>query len=235
MPTPSPDHSLLIIAASRGLGLAMVQEYLSRGWSVVATQRSGARSGLHDLLGTSEGRLEIESVDINHPDQIVALKQRLGSRRFGVLFVNAGVMTSERETTIADISTDEFLQQMTTNALSPMRVVESLQDLVVPTGTIALMSTGAASVANNEQGGLEVYRASKTALNMLMRSYAARHRNEARALLLMAPGWVRTHMGGPDAPLEISDSIPHLVATIMAQEGKPGLQFLDYRGGTVKW
>lgn len=68
-----------------------------------------------------------------------------------------------------------------------------------------------------------------------MRSYAARHEGEDRTFLLMALGWVRTEMGGPDARLEISESVPNLVDTIDAQRARPGLQYLDYRGATVPW
>ena len=97
-----------------------------------------------------------------------------------------------------------------------MRVVETFKDLVPPTGTIAIMSSGQGSVSNNETGGYEVYRASKAALNTLMRSFAARHRDDPRTLLLLAPGWVRTDMGGPMARLSIQDSIPNLVKVIGA-------------------
>ena len=129
----------------------------------------------------------------------------------------------------------EFIRVMVTNALSPMRVLEALQDLVVQTGTLAVMSSGQGSVADNEAGSREVYRASKAALNTLMRSFAARHRADPRAMVLMAPGWVRTDMGGPEARLEIADSIPHVVDTIDARSGNPGLQYLDYLGRTVRW
>jgi NAD(P)-dependent dehydrogenase (short-subunit alcohol dehydrogenase family) len=151
-----------------------------------------------------------------------------------MLFVNAGVKNDNSET-IADVTTAEFVRVMTTNALSPMRVVEAFKDLVLPKGTIAIMSSGLASVANNEIGGYEVYRGSKAALNTLMRSFAARHAGDRRTLLLLAPGWVRTDMGGPQAPLSIEDSIPKLADTMDAQSGRAGLQFLDYLGKKVPW
>jgi NAD(P)-dependent dehydrogenase (short-subunit alcohol dehydrogenase family) len=124
---------------------------------------------------------------------------------------------------------------MITNALSPMRVLDTLQDLVLPSGTIAIMSSGQGSITNNEVGHFEVYRGSKAALNMFMRSFAARHAADPRTLLLLAPGWVRTDMGGPQARLSIEESIPNLVNTMEAQSGKAGLQYLDYLGRTVPW
>lgn len=228
------NKNLLLIGASRGLGFGLAREYLDRGWHVIATVRSTAKTALHELGETSAGRLEIELVDINHPDQVSALRARLASSKFDLLFVNAGVKNDNRET-IANVSTDEFVRVMVTNALSPMRVIETFQDLILPNGIIAIMSSGLGSVANNQTGNYEVYRGSKAALNSFMRSFAARHQNDPRTLLLLAPGWVRTDLGGPQAPLSIEESIPNLANTITAQAGKAGLQYLDYLGRTVPW
>lgn len=230
----SLDKHALIIGASRGLGYALAQEYLDRGWHVVATVRGLNQTKLHTLLDSAEGRLEIETVDITVPEQITGLHERLASRRFDVLFVNAGV-TNQPEGTVGEVSTEEFVRVMITNALSPMRVIETLQDLVPSTGTIAVMSSGQGSVANNVNGGHEVYRGSKAALNTFMRSFAARHTDDPRTLVLMAPGWVRTELSGPQARLSIEESIPNVVNTLDAQTGKPGLHYLDYLGRTVPW
>ncbi|MBU6494007.1 MAG: SDR family NAD(P)-dependent oxidoreductase [Burkholderiales bacterium] len=231
----SPPHkTALLVGASRGLGFAMVEEYLKRGWRVIATARAISSDRLRHLAQDCAGMLEVETVDITLEDEIAALRSRLAERRLDLLFVNAGVKNDDRQT-IADVSTAEFVRVMVTNALAPMRVVEAFQDLVAPDGTIGVMSSGQGSVANNQNGNYEVYRGSKAALNMFMRSFAARHAAGARTLLLMAPGWVRTDMGGPDARLSIDESIPALVSVIETQQGRPGLQYLDYLGRVVPW
>jgi NAD(P)-dependent dehydrogenase (short-subunit alcohol dehydrogenase family) len=234
MRSVSENATVLLIGASRGLGYAIAKEYIDRGSRVVATVRGPGRTALHELQATADVGLEIESVDINSPEQVQALRDRLGGRRFDLLFVNAGV-TSDPDVTTADVTTEEFTRLMITNALSPMRVIETLGELIDPNGTIAIMSSGQGSIANNERGGFEIYRASKSALNQLMRSYAARHHDDNRTLLLMAPGWVKTELGGPDARLTVGESIPNLVTTIDAQRGRTGLQYLDYLGHTVTW
>jgi NAD(P)-dependent dehydrogenase (short-subunit alcohol dehydrogenase family) len=227
------QQTALIIGASRGLGFALASEYLKRGWQVIATVR-GPATPLHDLKASVGDRLEIEHLDIDVPADLAALRQRLEGRTLNLLFVNAGI-SIDSDKTIGRIGTDAFTRMMVTNALSPMRVVETLDPLVAPGGVIAAMSSGLGSVGNNTGGGWEGYRASKAALNTLMRSYAARQPVPTRTLLLMAPGWVRTDMGGEGATLEVSESIPLVVDVITRQTGCSGLQYLNRLGETVPW
>jgi NAD(P)-dependent dehydrogenase (short-subunit alcohol dehydrogenase family) len=231
----TPNRSVLVVGASRGLGEAIVENYVSRGARVVATARNDEPSPLREFARRSGGAVEIEQVDITMQDQIGALRERLDGRSFDLLFVVAGVSLAAQDAVGADIRTHDFMRMMDTNVLGVMRTVEALQGLVDPAGTIAVMSSGQGSIAGNSSGGFEVYRATKAALNQMFRSYAARHAGEHRALLLMAPGWVKTELGGPTAMLEIGESIPPLVDTVDAQHGMPGLRYLDRHGRTVAW
>jgi NAD(P)-dependent dehydrogenase (short-subunit alcohol dehydrogenase family) len=228
------SQTALIIGASRGLGLALAREWLSRGWTVIATARGTARTGLHETAEASDGRLRVEQLEMTDPRAVKALRERLSGCTLDLLFVNAGVANGPADR-VDQISTEEFVRLMVTNALSPMRVVEELGPLVRPGGTIAAMSSSLGSVSLNERGGWEVYRASKAALNTLMRSYAARHEGDRRGFVLVDPGWVRTEMGGPAATLSPEESIPGVADALAMRAGKPGLRYLNYRGETVPW
>lgn len=226
--------TVLIAGASRGLGLGLACEWLSRGWSVVGTVRGGAHTALHDAAGTSGGRLTIEQLDITDPASIAALRGRMAGRSLGVLFVNAGV-ASGGEDRVDHMETAEFSRIMETNALGPLRVIEALGPLVRPGGAIAAMSSSLGSVSLNESGGMEAYRASKAALNTLLRSYAVRHARDGHTLALVHPGWVRTDMGGPGASLLVVDSVRGIVDALATRMGQPGLQYFDYQGKTLPW
>ena len=225
--------SALVVGASRTIGLAVTAELLRRGWSVTGTVRGQRRGQLHDLAARSRGRLAVEQLDMNDQDQLSALRRRLEGTSLDLLLVNAAITNGDQE--VGEVPTDVFVDVMVTNALSPVRVVEALGPLVPPDGTIAVMSSSQGSLTLNTDGGHEVYRASKSALNQLVRSYAARHRDDPRTLLLVNPGWVRTDLGGPGAQLTTEQSATGVVDTLQRHAGEPGLQFLDHRDQVVPW
>ena len=147
--TSSP--TVLLIGASRGLGFALAQEWLSRGWKVIATVRS-SETPLHRFSDDFGERLQIEQVDVNNPEEIEALTARLSDDTLDILYVNAGVALGPDDR-VDQVSTEDFTRLMVTNALSPLRVVERLDSKVKESGTIAVMSSSLGSVTLNESGG----------------------------------------------------------------------------------
>ncbi|MFI6735382.1 SDR family NAD(P)-dependent oxidoreductase [Nonomuraea sp. NPDC050451] len=226
------NRQALIIGASRGLGLVLANELARRGWRVIATTR---RSGgeLQANADAWDGQLKVESLEMTSPEQLAALRERLAGCRLDLLFVNAAI--DRGNLPIDEVSTDMFTEVMITNALSPLRALEALRGLVAPGGTVAVMSSEQGSISRNTEDGFELYKASKAALNQLMRSYATRHADDGQTKLLIDPGHNQTRLGGPDAPLTAQESIPAVVDVLEAQAGAPGLQFLDRHGEIVPW
>ena len=222
----------LIVGASRGLGLALAEEWLKRDARVIATVRSDSEE-LKTLQQRFRGSLEIKIVDIADVASVRALRDALGERKVDVLFVNAGICRAI-EKTPSIVDEQDFIDMMVTNALSPMRLIELFEGLVPPSGVLAVMSSELGSIAGNA-GRWELYSSSKAALNMLMKCFAARHQGYRRAMLLVAPGWVRTEMGGVDAGLSVEESIPFVVDSVERNRGKPGLRFIDRNNRTLAW
>jgi len=226
------DRQALVLGASRGLGLVLADELVRRGWRVVATTRQEGGE-LQAKADVSKGRLAVESVEMTSAEQLAALRGRLAGRRFDLLFVNAAI--DRGNLSVDQVPTEMFTEVMVTNALSPLRAVEALRGLVAAGGTVAVMSSDQGSISRNTEPGFELYKASKAALNQLMRSYATRYADDGQTKLLIDPGHNRTRLGGFDAPLAPEESIPAVVDVLEAQAGASGLQFLDRHGEVVPW
>jgi NAD(P)-dependent dehydrogenase (short-subunit alcohol dehydrogenase family) len=222
----------LIVGASRGLGLALTEEWLKRDARVIATVRSPSQA-LNALHERYPGSLEVEIVDIVDLASVRDLRERLGDRRLDVLFVNAGICKANEETP-STVDEQDFIDMMLTNALSPMRVIEVFEGMVPANGVLAVMTSELGSIAGN-RGTWELYSSSKAALNMLMKCFAARRQDDRRAKLLVAPGWVRTEMGGAAASLSVEESIPFVVDSVERSRGKAGLRFIDRNNHTLPW
>jgi NAD(P)-dependent dehydrogenase (short-subunit alcohol dehydrogenase family) len=221
---------ILIIGASRGIGLALAAEYLKRDWEVIATVRTPSP----ELSALATAALRIEALDIDEPDQLLALRNRLGNEKLQLLFISAGT-TNWPDKPASQVDQSEINRVMNTNAFSPIRVADALLDLVTDDGTIAFMSSSLASITNNTTAGTEVYRASKVALNMLVRCFAVRHAEPARTMLLLHPGWVQTDMGGPRAPMDATTSANGLANAIEGRKNAGGCIFVDYKGRELPW
>jgi NAD(P)-dependent dehydrogenase (short-subunit alcohol dehydrogenase family) len=91
IPTHQSAGTILLVGASRGLGLAMARQFVLKGWRVIGTARGEGRSGLNDLADAHPDQVDIEALDITEPDQLARLRARLGGQELDMLFVNAGI------------------------------------------------------------------------------------------------------------------------------------------------
>ena len=221
----------LIVGASRGLGLGLVEELARRGWEVLATVRDQSASGELNQLALG-GKTRIERLDVTDADSVRDLRGLLGDERFDLLFLNVGIGNLGQRVTSED---DELLWRMfETNAVGPVRAAELLVGLVTPkTGVVAFMSSVLGGVGARTTDHAEIYSATKAALNSLTRSFAARH--EDLSVLSLHPGWVKTGIGGESAPLEVEDSVPGLVDIIEMARGSHQRAFLDHQGRQIPW
>ncbi|MEN0108860.1 MAG: SDR family oxidoreductase [Pseudomonas sp.] len=223
--------SALIIGASRGLGLGLVQQLHADGWQVTATVRgTSGNPGLQALPG-----VVIEQVDINDGAQVSALQERLHGQSFDLLFINAGVAGPAHQS-VEDATLEEIGQLFMTNAIAPIRLAQRLVSQVKkPDGVLAFMSSILGSVAIPEGNNMALYKASKAALNSMTNSFVCELQQDGLTVLSLHPGWVKTDMGGEGAPLDIETSCKGLVAQINAQAGKGGHRFIDYQGESIAW
>ena len=211
----------LILGASRGLGLGLAHELVSRGWTVTGTIRKEADRAALEAVGAT-----VALADITDPASLAALKPA----KLDLLFVNAGISEPDAFETIGE---DGIGHLFMTNAVAPVRAALALLDRVAPTGAIAFMSSRMGSVALTTADNKAMYRASKAALNSITRAMAKRFGD--RPILSFHPGWVATDMGGKGADLDVPTSVKGIADVIESHRAKPGSAFLDYSGAELAW
>jgi len=229
-------ETALIVGASRGIGLGLVGEFERRGWDVTATARTPAKGdALDELAAASGGRVHVETADTADVRSVEALRERLAGQTFDLILVNAG-MGGPRDKNPRNVSDAEFTQLFVTNSLAPVRLAELFAKQVKPqTGVIGLMTSTLGSVEGASAGGMELYRASKAALNSFTRSFAARHKDKGLAVLSLHPGWVRTDMGGANAAIDVATSVKGLADVVERAQKDRKDGFFDYAGATLPW
>ena len=225
----------LIVGANRGIGLGVAKEFMARGWDVIATARDPEKAAaLHALRASHPNRVTILKLDMNDPADLSGFAKALGDRVVDAVLVNAGVSGPEHKS--ADKATaEEIGALMFTNAIAPIRLARSIAGQVQPgSGVVAFTSSVMGSVALNS-GGHELYRASKAALNSLARGLWGEIQGRKLTMVSLHPGWVRTDMAGPSAPVSVEDSARGIVDVIEKQAGAHDHRFIDYTGKEVAW
>ena len=220
----------LVVGASRGLGLGLTKEFLRRGYHVTATVRAAVSgAGLEDYYD----QLTMDTLDVNNYHMTEAFLARMKGKVFDVILLNAGIY-GPRDKGVMDTTTEEITHLIMTNAIAPVRLAERLAPMLRPeTGVLAFMSSVLGSLEVNASDASELYCASKAMLNRLTRSFAATH--DYLTIVNLHPGWVRTDMGGADAPLDVETSVKGMADVLEARAGSGGHEFLDYRGKIIPW
>lgn len=236
-------HSVLVTGASRGIGLALCRELAAGGWNVLAGARDPASA--HDLQAAaraaSMGTISVLRLDVRDDASVRAAAEEASSlvRALDVLVNNAGVMPEEGNEPIEDLALECFEEAFAVNVVGVARVTRLLLPLLgrARQPRVVNITSLMGSIAGKEDASLYCYSASKAALNMLTRSMAAELRPRGITVVAVTPGWVRTEMGGPKAPLAVEESARSLAATLGRITEKESGQFLDRdgRAGVAPW
>ena len=207
---------MLIIGASRGVGLGLVERHLADGWEVHATTRDASPPG---------GRSEVETHQLEVTDE-AELDAMIASieRPFDRIIHNAGIMRGTRDLI------------MNVNADAPIRVTQALLDagLLVPGGVVALM-TSQMGARRGRTGSLGDYGDSKAALNDEFRRRAARWREAGAIAVVVHPGWVRTDMGGSGASISVTESADGVTRVLDRLTPSQHGEFLTWDGRQHPW
>ena len=218
----------LIIGASRGIGHEMVRQYRTDGWRVIATARKQQDCDELAHLGA-----EAHQLDVTQADSIAALAWRLDDEQIDSAWLVAGVYGP----THGSFPTGpEFDTVMHTNVLASMRLIPVVAPLLADTrGKLAVLSSRMGSIG--ERSGTEgtLYRASKAALNSVLKDASITYGAQGVTCIAFHPGWVQTDMGGGSASLTPEHSVRDLRATLASLDVNANGSFLNHDGTPIAW
>lgn len=215
----------LITGGNRGIGRELVRQYAAAGWTVHTTARQPSDLG----AGVTVHRL-----DVTDFSAIAALARQLVGTPIDLLIANAGIYGGESELGALDFAV--WQEVLRVNVLGPAAFAQAFAPhLAASQGRIfAVVSSGMGSIAENTSGGAYAYRSSKAAVNMLVKNLALDWQGRIRAVAL-CPGWVRTDMGGPGAPLDVVESVQALRAVLNRVDDQASGNFFSHTGRTLDW
>ena len=227
--------SIMITSANRGLGLEFARQYAADGWHIFAACRNPQSAvDLRDLA--RDGSVTIFPMDVTDPLSVEHAKTEFAGEAVDVLINSAGIFGKQNQKA-GSVDYETWKQVLDVNTLGPLRVIEAFIDQITRSDRklAVTITSGMGSLADNMSGGAIPYRSSKAAVNMVMRSAAIDLAQRGVACVLVNPGWVKTDMGGPGAPLTPAESVAalkRLIATLgFAQSGK----FFNYDGREYPW
>lgn len=225
--------TVLVTGANRGLGLELARQYAAKSWRVIACARDPGKA---DQLRAVRGDVSLHALDVRDFDRAAALAHELRGVPIDVLLNNAGVYGPQKMF-LGRIDYAAWADALAVNVLAPMRLVECFADHVAASQrkVVACVSSMMGSMARNTEGRHYLYRSSKAALNAVVKSLSIDLRDRGIAVVTLHPGWVKTDMGGPDAHLEIPDSVRDMVALLDRLTIADSGRFLNHDGSEVPW
>jgi NAD(P)-dependent dehydrogenase (short-subunit alcohol dehydrogenase family) len=225
----------LITGANRGIGLELVRAMLARGYDVLATGRDPERADALNALAGG-GRLEVLPLEVTGEASMTSFVDRLGDRTIDVLVNNAGVKGGERQSAATGVDLDDWAEVLAVNTLAPVRLTLALRQNLARAERprVVTISSQMGSLAGGGRGWI-AYRSSKAAVNMAMRNLAEELGDEGIIVVPVHPGWVRTDMGGEQAPLSPAESAAGLAALIDGLTPEHSGRFWDWDGQERSW
>lgn len=235
----SPMPTVLVTGASRGLGREFVRQYAAAGWQVIACARNP--DTMSDLASEST---VLQKLDLLDPANIAALADALANRPIDVLLNNAGTIGSQSFAThglnvqrFGHSDYTDWEHVFRVNVLGPMRMAEAFVEHVAASNrkTIVTLTSMVGSISTNVSGGLYAYRSSKAAANAIMKSMSIDLAARGIIATPIHPGWAKTDMGGPSAPLDPVDAVAGVRRVIERLTPENAGRFWQFDGTEMPW
>ena len=230
--------SVMVTGSNRGLGLEWVRQYAAAGWRVYATCRVPDQADDLQRLRSQNPNVSVHRLDVTEPDQVGQMAVQLGDSPLDVLINNAGIYRERwGKDQFGRIDYADWLDTFAVNTLGAMRVSEALVDSLARSErrlSVAI-SSHMGSIADIGAPNDYAYRSSKAALNAAMKGLSLDLARRGIGVLILHPGWVRTRMGGDQAPLAPSESVTGMRGLIDRFRQDLSGHFYRYDGTEIPW
>jgi NAD(P)-dependent dehydrogenase (short-subunit alcohol dehydrogenase family) len=230
--------TLLITGANRGIGLEFCTQYAVAGWRVLACCRDPGRAdALNKLVARYPDLIKLHALDVTDHAQIEQLAHTLADESIDLLINNAGVYPAADKLGFGQTDYAEWMAAFNINTMSPLKMVEAFVQQIARSKLklIVTITSQMGSIDDNGSGGSYLYRSSKAAANMVVKSLAVDLKDKGITSVAFNPGWVKTDMGGPDAMIAVEQSVSDMRRVIagltLADTGK----FIGNDGVVIPW
>lgn len=230
--------TILITGANRGIGLELTKQYAVDGWRVLACCRDPHQSDALNKLAVQHPELiKVYALDVANHAQIERLAQTLVKESVDILINNAGIYPKSDSSGFGHTDYADWMTALSINTMAPLKMAETFfkQIMLGQQKLIVTITSQMGSIEDNGSGGNYLYRSSKAAANMVMKSLAVDLKNKGITAVAFNPGWVKTDMGGPNAMISVEQSVTGMRQVIskltLADSGK----FIGYEGNVIPW
>jgi NAD(P)-dependent dehydrogenase (short-subunit alcohol dehydrogenase family) len=229
--------TVLVTGANRGLGLEFCKQYASEGWEVLACCRMPQAASELTRIAERYPRVSVFALDVGDFAQIEQLAAQLHDTSIDVLINNAGVYGDSQGREFGQLDYQAWTKTLAVNVQAPVKMAEAFLPHLKRGDKKLLIAISSlmGSIADNSSGGSIIYRSSKAALNAAMKSIAIELKEQTVGVLIFHPGWVKTDMGGENAPLEATQSVAGMRQIISAFSLEQSGSFIKYDGTPMPW
>ncbi|MDO8926473.1 MAG: SDR family oxidoreductase [Sideroxyarcus sp.] len=231
-------NTLLITGANRGIGLEFCRQYAAAGWRVLACCRDpGKAAALNKLAAQYPDLIQVQALDVTSHVQIGQLARALTNESIDLLINNAGVYPESDKRGFGQTDYIEWMAAFNINTMAPLKMVESFVQQIARSKLklIVTITSQMGSVDDNGSGGSYLYRSSKAAANMVVKSLAIDLKDKGITSVAFNPGWVKTDMGGPNAMIAVEQSVSDMRKVIAGLTPADTGKFIGNDGLVIPW
>lgn len=227
--------TVMVIGATRGIGLELTRQYADAGDEVIACARDKSAAAQLDELASGNDKISIAELDVGNPESIKSAAAGIGDRSIDAVIVMAGVTGGELQS-LDDVDLEAWHQAFDTNTIGPMLVARHLKDNLLASGNGHFMIVSSQLGASTwPMGGRYIYSTTKAAVNKVGQILALDWKKDPITVTIVHPGWVQTDMGGPSADITAQESASGLRNVIATTTKADSGNFYKWNGEIHPW